>query len=191
MNRSSIWEKAMDEAGTLAAVLVQWEIEERAELQKEEIVTAIASAWTMVIEMASESRLSLDRECLAKIHRVLAEGRDSAEPGIFSEGDNPPGNWTDFQEAVEGFQEDDGIAGSCALILAMLYWGNHVKSFRFSLGWLVLNGLRLQEGLSPLRLTIHQFDILRETLGYAGPDCWDAERLRSAFGELEDSPDWK
>lgn len=144
---------------------------------------AISHAWQCVIEDAKQSKVSLSKEYLSSLHNQLVKSVDGDQPGIFKEGIFPQ-DWATFVADI--YDANDGkIEGSEAWLLAQLFWGDHIQSMRFSLAWLCLDGLRLQEGKYALYPSQEYRDRLEVALKAAGPVCWDAETLRALFGEYE------
>lgn len=141
------------------------------------------ATWRCLIDDARVGRVSLDSIYLGALHRTLVGDAVQAAAARFDEG-SPPFDWSSF---VVGLTDANGasIRGAEAWVIAQLSWGDHVAPMSFSLGWLVVNGLRLQEGLAPICPQEGDFTRLAAALAAAGPPDWDAETLRALLGEYE------
>lgn len=179
----SIWTHADSISIVLAQALAREEAmvldaEKRANLE-----VVFFRTWQRVIEDAKKSSISLGSEYLSSLHDQLAKPVGMSQPGAFYEGTFPQ-NWSTFVDEMN-VTADWTIDGAEAWILAQLYWGKHFQSMCFSLAWLCLGGLRLQEGLYALYPSPEYSNQLDEALRFAGPECWDAEPLRALFGHYK------
>lgn len=167
----------------LAHSLAEFESAYRGERDTNSLQARIASVWHRVVQDALEKRVSLSSAYLSSLHQDLLR-TESVIPSKAFQCGSYPNDWTTFTDDLQDANENK-IQGGEALVLAQLVWGGHLKSLSYSLGWLCVNGLRLQEDLYPLCPPPTQFDRLATALGFAGPTSWDAETLRALVGEFE------
>ena len=179
----NIWLHASDISPELVKALAQVDAGPRVSRGVLPIEESISRTWERVIEDAKLAKVSLDTEYLSSLHHQLAAPVAGDAPGVFQPG-RPPLDWETF--ANEVFVGNGGaIEGAEAWVLAQLFWGNHFQSMQFSLAWLCINGLRLQNALYALYPSPENHGRLMEALQAAGPDTWDAETLRALFGYYE------
>ncbi len=142
---------------------------------------AVRSGWSYTIDVARRSAVTLDPQFIASLHERLAYSIGAPGIGVFRDGDLPQ-DWTNFvMEAAVG-NMDSGMADYDAWIFAQLYWGQHLQSLAPSVAWLLINGIRLQEGRHPIVPDPRHNAALKQYLGWAGPADHDAESLRALFG---------
>jgi hypothetical protein len=183
-----IWQHARDISPKLVKALARVDARPLASTGALPIEESISRAWECVIEDAKLTKVSLDIEYISSLHNQLAAPVAGDAPGVFQEG-RPPLDWTTF--ANEVFAGNGGaIPGAEAWLLAQLVWGNHFQSMQFSLAWLCINGLRLQNAVYALYPPSQDHSRFMDALQAAGPDTWDAETLRALFGcyEREQAP---
>jgi hypothetical protein len=184
-----VWLLAQTITPTLAASLVALEHDIGGAFVRtvpdEALAAAIAQGWSYTTLAARQSSVNLDLRFVASLHEQV--GRPIAAPGIgeFRDG-NPPRDWTGFGTDMAPSALEHGLSGSAAAIFAQLYWGGHVTSLAPTIAWLLIDGLRLQEGLHPIVPDPRHGTKFKEYLNWAGPETHDAESLRALFGRLED-----
>jgi hypothetical protein len=152
---------------------------------------AVRSGWSYTIAVARRSVVTLDPQLIASLHERLARSIGAPGIGVFRDGD-PPQDWTNFKQSLTDAavgNRNSSMADCDAWIFAQFYWGQHVQSLAPSVAWLLINGIRLQEGRHPLVPDPRHSATLQQCLQWAGPDLYDAESLRALFGRYATEQD--
>jgi hypothetical protein len=142
---------------------------------------AVRSGWSYTIDAARRSAVTLQPPFIASLHERLARSIGAPGSGVFRNGD-PPQDWTNFVAETAAVNKNGGMADCDAWIFAQLYWGRHFQSLAPSVAWLLINGIRLQEGRHPIVPDPRDNVALKQYLQWAGPGHHDAESLRALFG---------
>jgi len=145
----------------------------------DELCAAIRKTWPRVVAEARDSNVSPGVDYLAGLYdRVCSEAR-IANPGRFIDRTDAP--WHDY------YTEGCGDEARCedAWVIAELYWGGYINYVHLTLGWLLMNGIRIQQGLPAITPTPETTDRFTDYLRGSGPDTFDAESLRALFYEYE------
>jgi hypothetical protein len=145
----------------------------------ERLQEAIATTWPELIRDAQVGSVSPNIEYIASVYHRLAANAGIEHPGEFTDRTDMP--WLEYYKAGCG----DERRCEDAWVIAELFWGGYVKFLHLTLGWLLMNAIRIQQHLPaimPLSDSTAQFtDYLR----WSGPDTFDAENLRALFYQYE------
>jgi hypothetical protein len=121
---------------------------------------------------------------ITALHERLALPVGAPGFGVFHDGIAPM-DWGSFQRVLTDLMPGYPNRCACELgggpdawIFAQLYWGGHIESLRPSVAWLLINGIRFEQGGPPAILYPGGVARFKEALQDAGPPCWDAETLR-------------
>lgn len=180
-----VWEHARgltsDLTGGLARLELRLDPNGPGERAPERLEAALAGGWEWVIARARENAVRLVADFVAQLHRVIAGPLGIPCAGEFSNG-TPPESWTAFVRELESYLLDGSpLSSNDAWIVSQMVWGGHVSGLGLSTGWLLLNGLRLQEGRRAIYPIPELDQRFVQDLGYSGPDLFDAEPLRAMF----------
>lgn len=136
----------------------------------------------MVMGRAQGNGVDLSSGFLSDLHRAIAAPLGVRTAGEFSNG-TFPGSWTYFADALTDLlSEDVPLSEHAAWIVSQIRWGGHIRGLELSTGWLLVNGLRLQDGQFAIYPSQELDGKFIEYLRDAGPDTYDAENLRTLFG---------
>jgi hypothetical protein len=146
---------------------------------RDQLCAAIRKIWPQVVAEARDSKVSSEVVYVAGLYdRVCNESRIT-NPGRFTDRTDVP--WHDFYAA--------GCGGEArceeAWVIAELYWGGYINYLHLTLGWLLMNGLRIKQGLPAFTPAPETTDRFADYLRWSGPDAFDAESLRALLYEYE------
>jgi hypothetical protein len=141
--------------------------------------TAIQETWLRLITDAQESKVSPTVSYVAALYEQLSSAALVEHPRDFVDRKDFP--WEEYYQAGCG----DGATCEDAWVVAELFWGGYVSHLQLSLGWLLLNGIRIQQGMFAITPHPNSTDQFINCLRWSGPDLFDAESLRALFYEYE------
>ena len=170
-----------DLAASVAALEVHCaEVFARPQLDAEQLRQAIRATWPRIIADAKNGDVSPHVEYVAALYERLAAEMGIKEPGIFA--DRKDISWLQY------YTEGCGDEARCedAWVVGELYWGGYVKYLQFTLGWLLMNAIRIQQNLPAITPTPESTDRFTDDLRGAGPNVFDAESLRGLFYEYDE-----
>jgi hypothetical protein len=183
---TDVWRLARDSTSVLVSALVALEHHIGgsyvSSVPRSALEEAVRRGWSYTIDMARRSAVTLAPQFIASLHEKLASAIRAPGIGVFRDGDRPL-DWTNFVTETAAGNMNSGIAACDAWIFAQLYWGQHLQSLAPSVAWLLINGIRLQEGRHPIAPDPRHNVTLKQYLQWAGPDHHDAESLRALFGQ--------
>jgi hypothetical protein len=142
--------------------------------------SAIRVVWPQLITDAQNFRVSPDARYVASLFDRLTNEIGGKDPGAFRDRTDIP--WLEYYTAGCGDESrcEDGW------VIAEIFWGGYVNSFHLTLGWLLMNAIRIQQRLPAIVPTLASLDRFTDYLRWSGPDSYDAENLRGLFYEYED-----
>lgn len=146
----------------------------RAQLQE-----AIEIGWSRLVTDARDSNVSPRVSYIAELYKRLTTAASVDHPGDFVDRNDSP--WEDFYQA--GCGEETRCED--AWVVAELYWGGYVSHMQLTLGWLLLNSIRVQQGMFAITPDPGLTDRFVDCLRWSGPELFDAESLRALFHEYE------
>jgi len=169
-----------DLAATIAALEVHCaEAFARPVPDREQVEDAIRTVWPRLITDAKNSRVSPQVEYVASLYNQLATRVGGTDRGNFTDRTDIP--WLEY------YTDGCGDEPRCedGWVIAELFWGGYVKYLHLSLGWLLMNAIRIQQNLPAVTPTPESTDRFTDYLRWSGPDVYDAESLRGLFYEYE------
>lgn len=137
------------------------------------ISRAIETTWLSSLNYITGKRVRPDRSFVSAMYAQLVTAADINDGRGFK--DNPELPW--YQFYVEGCGDEDRCED--AWVIAELYWGQYVEYLHLSLGWLVMNAVRVNRQLHALLPSPETTDRFVEDLLASGPDLYDAENFRA------------
>jgi hypothetical protein len=172
-------------ADVLSAALAELEVDSApAPLEMDRCRRAIRDIWLSVVDEVKCARAGLTSDYLASDHHQLVSAAGVSEFGGFEEhglpilADGGRESWTRFVEEC-GYADADNAEGSDEIYaLAQIRWGQHVRSFALTLGWISMNVLLLRRGKRVIYPVLTDRETLLRCLSNAGPEDYDAESLR-------------
>lgn len=152
---------------------------ERTVPPRDQLCAAIRKTWPQVVAEARDSNVSPEIVYVARLYDTVCNEARITKPGRFTDRTDVP--WHDFYTGGCGDEErcED------AWVIAELYWGDYVNYLHLTLGWLLMNGIRIQHGLPTITPAPETTDRFTDYLRWSGPDTFDAESLRALFYEYE------
>ena len=180
----NVFSRAAELTDELAASVAALEVHcaqvfARPVLDPEKLQQAIRIAWPQLITDARNSNVSPCVDYVAALYDRLATEMSLADPGMFTDRTDSP--WFDFYNAGCG----DEARCEDAWVIAELFWGGYVKYLHLTLGWLLMNAIRVQQKLPAITPAPDLTDRFTDNLQSSGPDVYDAESLRGLFYEYE------
>jgi hypothetical protein len=167
-------------AATVAALEIHCaEVFARPVPKCEQLEKAIRKTWLHLITDAQSCNVSPQVDYVASLYDQLTTEASIADPGKFNDHTDIP--WLEF------YTDGCGDEPSCedAWVIAELFWGGYVTHLHLTLGWLLINAIRIQRHLPTITPSVESIDQFTNCLRGAGPDTFDAESLRALFGEYE------
>jgi hypothetical protein len=128
---------------------------------------------------ARQQKVSPAVHYVTELYKLLADAASIANPGSFVDRIDTP--WEEFYRAGCG----DESRCEDAWVVCWLFWNGYVPALHITLGWLLLNAIRLQNGLRAIMPTPGSFPRFADDLRGSGPDLFDAESLRALFDDYE------
>lgn len=179
-----VFSRATEQTAELAANVAAWEIHcaqafARPGVDQQQLQQAIRATWPQVINDARSGQVAPSAAYVSALYARLSTAMKIADPGEFTDRTDIP--WAEFYAAGCG----DESRCEEAWVIAELYWGGYVKYFPLTLGWLLMNTIRLQHNLPAITPAMESTEHFTEYLRWAGPDAFDAESLRGLFCEFE------
>jgi hypothetical protein len=168
----------------LAATLTELEMHcgevfGRAVPSPDRLNATIRKVWPTLVADAQNSRVSPNVDYIASLYVRLTSEASITDPGVFTERTDIP--WLEFYTAGCG----DEARCEDAWVIAELFWGGYVKHLHLTLGWLLMDAIRIQQNLPAITPTSKTIDRFTDYLRWSGPDTFDAESLRALFYEYE------
>jgi hypothetical protein len=167
-------------AATVAALEIHCaQVFARPVLDSEQLQQAIRLTWPRVITDAQNGNVSPHVDYVAALYDRLAEEMLLADSGVFTDRTDIP--WEEYYTAGCG----DEPRCEDAWVIAELFWGGYIKYLHLTLGWLLMNAIRIQQDLPAITPTPDSTPRFTDDLRWSGPDVFDAESLRGLFYEYE------
>lgn len=112
----------------------------------------VDTVWRQLILDAGENLVSYKKRYLFELLKSLIHGTGTEIAGESYENADP---WHDFVDfiRVEAPNHVDGM------LLGATYWHDAFDGASLTLGWLLLNAIRVQHGLAPLDLAFSELEI--------------------------------
>lgn len=152
---------------------------ERPTVSAEPLGDAIRYVWPQVIAAAKTGDVAPNLQYVSALYAsIVAEMKLTEEDRFVDRTDYP---WENFYQMGCGDEE------TCedAWVICELFWGGYVKRYPLTLGWLLINGIRLQHQQAAIT-PLPEFDEpFVKYLRWAGPGLYDAESLRGLFYKYE------
>lgn len=177
-------EHALRSTDRLAATVADFEAHCSAVLgrppsPREKAQRAIQIVWPRLVMDARDGKVRPKAQYVAAIYEELARAAGTPDSDKFSDRVDIP--WDVF------YEDGCGDEARCedAWVVAELFWGGYVQHLQLTLGWLIMNAIRIQQNLPVLIPAEETLGRFAEFLRAAGPDTFDAESLRALFGDYE------
>ena len=148
-------------------------------LDLERLQRAIRITWPRIITDAQNARVSPQVEYVASLYDLLVKEMNLIDPGVFTDRTDVP--WLEYYTAGCG----DELRCEDAWVIAELFWGGYVKFLHLTLGWLLMNAIRIQQKLLAITPRPNSAERFTDYLRWSGPEIFDAESLRGLFYEYE------
>ncbi len=145
----------------------------------EHLQRAIRITWPQIITAAQNARVSPQVEYVASLYNRLVKEMNLNDAGDFTDRTDVP--WLEIYTAGCG----DESRCEDAWVIAELFWGGYVKFLHLTLGWLLMNGIRIQQKLLAITPSPNSADRFTDYLRWSGPGTFDAGSLRDLFYEYE------
>lgn len=179
-----VFDRALQITDLLAATVTDLEIHcaevlERSIPPRDRVAAAIQAIWPDLVATARQSLVSANADCVAALYDRLTQSAGIQDPQGFVDRLDLP--WFVF------YTEGCGDESRCedAWVVAYLFWGGYVQHLHLTLGWLLMNAIRVQQHLPAIYPAPETIDRFTDYLRGSGPDLFDAEGLRSLFSEYE------
>ena len=167
-------------AATIAALEIHCaEIFSRPVFDSRQLQQTIRVTWPRIITDAQLGNVSPRVDYVAALYDRLAAEMQLADPGVFTDRTDFP--WDEFYAAGCG----DEPRCEDAWVIAELFWGGYVGYLHLTLGWLLMNGIRIQQNHAAIMPTPDSTELFTDHLRWSGPDQFDAESLRGLFYKYE------
>lgn len=142
---------------------------------------AIRILWPQIVAASQAGAVSPDAQYVAGLYASIVAEMNLPEPDRFVDRTDYP--WERFYSVGCG----DEATCEDAWVICELYWGRYVQHFPLTLGWLLVNGIRLQHGMPAITPQPEFTEQFVKYLRWAGPGLYDAESLRGLFYQYESS----
>jgi hypothetical protein len=146
---------------------------------RDRVDMAIRKTWPNLVEDARSSRVSPAVDYVAGIYARLATEAGIPEPGQVADRTDIP--WLEYYTAGCG----DEPRCEDAWVIAEIFWGGYVHYLQITLGWLLMDAIRVQQNLPAITPAPETTDRFTDCLRWSGPDMFDAESLRALFYDYE------
>lgn len=179
-----VFDRALHITDLLAATVTDLEIHcakmfERSIPPRDRLAATIQTIWPDLVADARQARVSAKVNYVAALYDRLTQTAGIADPQGFVDRIDLP--WFVF------YTEGCGDETRCedAWVVAYLFWNGYMQHLHLTLGWLLMNAIRVQQHLSAIYPAPETIDRFTDSLRWSGPDLFDAESLRSLFSEYE------
>lgn len=139
-----------------------------ARLSTYDMVDRLVPLWREVVGQAAERRIAFDAAGVEGLHRRIAAALE-LEAGELVNLDL----WEGFVEQCSEDIDDDPDH-VLSWTFSTLYW-NHLRTLRFATAWFYVSALSVQQGRSPIVISLEQLGPFLSSLSGSGPPLFDGQ----------------